>query len=74
MDTVVVPRVEMAMISTTGSSGHGPNRKFQNPDQQDFPGDTENTPLMTASSRTDINNNHSRTEGQKIKNSAYSTR
>ena len=46
MDKVVIPRVEMAVRSITGSSGHGPNFVVQNPDRRNFTGNTENTPLM----------------------------
>ena len=55
MDNVVIARVEMAMRSITGSSRHGPNSVVQNSDRGDFTGNTENTPLMSASSRLDLN-------------------
>ena len=55
MDKVVIPRVEMVVRSITGSSGHGPNSVVQNPDRGDFTGNSENTPLMSASSRVDLN-------------------
>ena len=45
MDTVVIPRVDMALKSITGSSGHGPNSEVQNPDRRDFLEDAGNTPL-----------------------------
>ena len=54
MDTVVIPRVEIAVRSITGSSGHGRNSVVQNPDRRDFTGSKENTPLMSASSRLDL--------------------
>ena len=54
MDNVVIPRVEMAVRSTTGSSGHGATSTVQNPDRSDFIGKTENTPLKLASSRLDL--------------------
>ena len=50
MDKVVLPRVEMAVTSITGSSGHRPNSEVQNPDRRDFLGNAGNTPLMSASS------------------------
>ena len=62
MDSVVLQRVEMAVRSITGSSVHGPNSVFQNLDQIDFSGNPEDTPIMTASSRTDLNINHSRND------------
>ena len=55
MDKVVIPPVEMAVRSITGSSRHGPNSVVQNPDRSDFTENTENTPLMSASSRLDLN-------------------
>ena len=39
------------------SSGRGPNSVVQNLDQRDLSRNTEDTPLMTASSRTDLNIN-----------------
>ena len=53
MDDVVIPRVKMAVRSIIGSSGRGWNSVVQNLDQRDCSGNMENTPLMTASSRTD---------------------
>ena len=41
--------------SINGSSRHGPNSVFQNPDRRDFLENTENTPLMSASGRLDLN-------------------
>ena len=55
MDNVVIPRVEMAVRSITESSGREPSSMVQNPDQRDFSGNTENTPLMSASSWVDLN-------------------
>ena len=55
MNDVVIPRVEMAVRSITGSSGSGPNSIVQNPDRRYFKGNTENTPLRSASSRLDLN-------------------
>ena len=55
MNDVVIPRVEMAVRSVTGSSGSGPNSIVQNPDRRDFTGNTEKTPLRSASSRLDSN-------------------
>ena len=55
---VVLPRVEMAVRSITGSSGNGPNSTnsiVQHPDRRDFTRNTENTPLRSASSRLDLN-------------------
>ena len=55
MDNVLIPRVEKAMRSLTESLGRGPNRMVQNADRRDFSGNTEKTPLMSASSRVDLN-------------------
>ena len=55
MDDIVPPRVEMAVKSITGSSGHRPNSTVQNPDRRDFIGNTENTPLKSISNRLDVN-------------------
>ena len=49
MDNMVIPRVQMAMRSITESLGRGSISVVQNRDQKDFTGNTENTPLMTAS-------------------------
>ena len=55
MDNLVIPGVEMAMRSITGSSGRGPNSVVQNTDQRDFSGTMENSPPMTTSGRVDLN-------------------
>ena len=60
LDNVVIPRIEMGLKSITGSSRRGPNSVVQNPDQRNFWGNMEKTPLMTASSRTDSNINQYR--------------
>ena len=55
MNDVVIPRVEKAARSITGSSGNEPNSMVQNPDRRYFTGNTENTPLRLASSYLDLN-------------------
>ena len=60
MDKLVIPRVEMAVTSITGSSGHGRNSEVQNPDRGNFLGSAGNTPLMSASSPLDLNTNQDR--------------
>ena len=55
VDIVVIPRVEMAVRSITGSSGHGPTSTVQNPGRRNFIENTENTPLKLASSWLDLN-------------------
>ena len=57
LDEAVITRVKMTVSSITGSSGHGTNSEVQNPDRGDFLGNAENTPLMSASSRLDLNTN-----------------
>ena len=60
MYKVVLPRAEMAVRSITGSSGHGPLSVVQNPNRRAFTENTENTPLMSASSRLDLNSDQDR--------------
>ena len=60
VDKVVITRVETAVRSIAVSIGHGPNSDVQNPERRDFLGNVGNTPLMSASSRLDINMNHDR--------------
>ena len=58
MDKVVIPRVDMAVRSITESSVGGLSSLVQNksrPDRRDFSGNAENTPLMSSSSRLDLN-------------------
>ena len=55
MDNVVIPRVEKAVRSIAQSSGRGRSSVVQKPDRWDSTGSTENTPLMSASSRIDSN-------------------
>ena len=55
MNNVVIPQVEMAVRLITGSSGNGPNSIVQNLDRRYFTGNTENTPLRSASSRLGSN-------------------
>ena len=45
----------MAVRSITVSSGKGPNSIVHNPDRRDFTGNTEITPLRSASSQLDLN-------------------
>ena len=60
MDKMVIPRVETAVRSITGSTGHGPISDVQNSDRRDFIGNAGNTPLMSAFSRSDLNTNQNR--------------
>ena len=55
MDNVVKPQVELAVRSITESSGRGPSSMLQNRDQRDFTGNIVSTPLMSASSRVNLN-------------------
>ena len=45
----------MAVRSIRGSSGNGPTSVLQNPDRRDFPENTENIPLSSASNQLDLN-------------------
>ena len=67
MDKVVIPRFESAVISITGSIGHAPNSDVQIPDRRDFLGNTGKTPLMSTSSRLDLNTNQDRNDGTRDK-------
>ena len=53
---VVIPRVEMAVKSIAGSTGHATNSEVQNPERRDFLGNIRNNPLMSATSRLDLDN------------------
>ena len=54
MDIVAIPRVEMAMRSITDSSRRRPYSIVQKSDQRDFTGNSESTPLISASGRKDF--------------------
>ena len=56
IDKVVIPRVEMAVKSITGPTGHELKSEVQNPDRRDFLGNIRNTPLMSASIWLDLDN------------------
>ena len=60
MNNMVDPLVEIAVRSIRVSSGNGPDSKVQNPDWRDLE-NTENTPLRSASSRLDLNNEQDET-------------
>ena len=53
-DNIVLPRRDTAVRSITGSSGRGPNSVVDIPDQTDFPGNMEDTPLMAESFPVDL--------------------
>ena len=55
MDNVVIAMVEMAVTSISESSGRRHRSMVQNPDQRDYSWSTENTPLLSACSRVDLN-------------------
>ena len=54
MDRVIMPNVETAVKSITGSTGRGLSSVVQKADQRDFSRNLENTPFLIASSRTDL--------------------
>ena len=62
MDFVVIARVEVTVRSITGSSGRGLNSVVQNQDPKGFSASMEDTLLMMASSRTDLNINRNRND------------
>ena len=62
IDNVVIPRVELAVKSITGSAGHGTSSEVQNPDRRDFLGNIRNTLVMSASSRLDLDNELNRND------------
>ena len=43
IDKVVIPRVQMAVKSITGSTGLGTNSEVQNPDRRDFLGNNKHS-------------------------------
>ena len=47
----------MDLRSVTGSTGHGPISDVRNPDLRDFLGNAGNSPLMSVSSRINLNTN-----------------
>ena len=61
-DNVVIPRVHMAVRSITESSERDPCSMVRNSDQREFTGNTENTPLMSASNRILLNVNQDRND------------
>ena len=60
MDMVVIPRVEMAVRLTSGSSRREPKTAVQNSDQRDFTWNLENTPPITTSGRLKLNKDQNR--------------
>ena len=55
MNIVVIPWVEMAVRSITGSSENGPNSIVQNSDRTNLTVNAESTPLRSACSLLDLN-------------------
>ena len=64
-DKIVTPRVEMAVRSITGSAEQGLNSVVQNFDQRDFKENTDNNPLLSASSQLDLNIDQDRIDGNR---------
>ena len=52
-DKIVIPRVELAVRSVTGSSERVSNNVIQNYDQRDFSSNMENAQLMRTTNRRD---------------------
>ena len=57
---MVIPRVEMAVISITSSSRHGRRSEVLCFDRRDYSGNARNTPLMSTSSCLDLKTNQDR--------------
>ena len=66
LDNVLIPRVEMAVRSITGSSSQGPRSVVQKPARRYFTGNTENALLMSASSQLDKNDDQGRFDETRI--------
>ena len=62
IDNVVIPRVEMAVKSVTGSTGHETTSEVQIRDLRGFLGNIRNTPLMSASNWLDLDNDLNRND------------
>ena len=62
MDKMVTPKVETAVRSVSGLTGHGPISDVQNLDRRDLLGNAGSTPLMSASSRLDLNTSQKRND------------
>ena len=62
INKVVLPGLEMAVKSITGLTGHGMNCEVQNPEQRSFLGNIRNTPLRSALSRLDLDNEFDRND------------
>ena len=60
MDSVDIPKVELAVLSFTGSLEHVSSNLVQNSDRTDFLAETEHTPLKTASTHRDLHRNRNR--------------
>ena len=52
----------MVVKVITGLTGHGTNGEVQNPDRRDFFGNIRNTPLLSASSWLDLENELNRND------------
>ena len=52
----------MAVKSFTGLTVHGTNSEVQNPDRKVFLGNIRNTPLMSASSKLELDNELNRND------------
>ena len=69
MDTMVLLQVERALRTITESLGRGPVKVVRNLDQITFTGSTENTRLMPAFRREDLDVNQDRkTETRHVEN------
>ena len=62
VDSVIIPRVELAVRSIIGSLGHGPDSTVQNRNKRDFIGSTKIPTFKSPSSPLDLNINQDRTD------------
>ena len=56
IDRVIIPKIEMAMKSITGSAGRGRSSEVHKSDRRNFLENIRNNPFTSASSRLDLDN------------------
>ena len=62
IDKLLIPRIETAVKLITSSARHRTSSEVQNPDRRDFSETKRNTPLMSASSWLDLDNELNRND------------
>ena len=74
IDVVDTPKIEITVRYNSGSSSRRRKGAVHKHDQRDSLGNAENTPLMTACRRLDLNNDEERNiDTGKVENFEYST-